>query len=87
MSLLDFYKSHKEKVLNYPLASIKKIKRKLNIIKKNNNFHLIIRKSIWNPYLKLYLFYKKKYFLNLSFHEKKLLNEIFKIKFKERKRI
>ena len=78
---------YKEKVLNYPLASIKKIKRKLNIIKKNRNFHLIIRKSIWNPYLKLYLFYKKKYFLNLSFHEKKLLNEIFKIKFKERKRI
>jgi len=78
---------YKEKISNHPLGSEKKIKRKLNKIKKNKNFYLIIRKSIWSAYLRLYLFYKKKYFLNLNKLEKKLLSEIFKIKFKNRKRI
>ena len=48
---------YKEEILRCPLKLESEIKSKLKILKKNKNFHLVLRKSMWEPYLKVYLLF------------------------------
>ena len=71
-----------KKIYAVPILFEDKIKRFLSI-KKIKKIKIIIRKSIWNNFIKIYLFYKKDNSQKELFIIKKFLrNKILKIKIK-----
>ena len=69
-----------KKIYAIPLKNYEKIRKYLK--NKKKKIKIVLRKSIWNNYAKLYIFYKNEDLIEMKKIEKYLNNKFLKIKIK-----
>ena len=72
--------TYKKKIYGIKMENINQVKKFLN--KKKGKLKTIFRKSIWNEYFKLYIYYKEENIKDFNNLNKYLFNKSFKIKIK-----
>ena len=75
--------NYKKIIIGIEKNKVKKVRKLLVNLKKEQNIKYVVRKSIWNNYFKLYLFYKNKQtLLQKNKYFKKILFNSIKEKIK-----